>query len=73
MHILVDLIHLQEQQPSKFGHGTALKCAQRAIWGMLYADDECIVSRSPRGLGRMVAVYIKVFGTFGLTISESEA
>ena len=37
---------------------------------MLYADDACIVSRSPRGLGRMMAVFVEVFGTFGLTISE---
>ena len=35
--ILADLIHLQEQ-PSKVGPETALKCARRAIWGMLYAD-----------------------------------
>ena len=40
---------------------------------MLYADDACIVSRSPRGLGRMVAVFVEVFGTFNLTISESKA
>ena len=39
---------------------------------MLYADDACIVSRSPRGLGRMVAVFVEVFGTFNLTISESK-
>ena len=39
---------------------------------MLYAKDACIVSRSPRGLGRMMAVFVDVFGTFGLTISESK-
>ena len=39
---------------------------------MLYADDACIVSRSPRGLGRMMAVFVEVLGTFGLTISESK-
>ena len=38
---------------------------------MLYADDACIVSRSPRGLGRMMAVFVEVFGILGLTISES--
>ena len=31
-----------------------------------------IVSRSPRGLGRMMAVFVEVFGTFGLIISESK-
>ena len=69
--ILADLIHLQEQ-PSKVGPETALECAQRAIWGMLYADDACIVSQSPRGLRRVMTVFVDVFGTFGLTISESK-
>ena len=69
--ILADLIHLQEQ-PSKVGLKTALECVRRAIWGMLYADDACIVSRSPRGLGRMMAVFVEVFGIFGLSISESK-
>ena len=65
---LTDLIHLQDQ-PSKVGPETALEGVRRAIWGMLYADDACIVSRSPRGLGRMMAVFVEVFDTFGLTIS----
>ena len=39
---------------------------------MLYADDACIVSRSTRGLGRIMAVFVEVFGPFGLTISESK-
>ena len=39
---------------------------------MLYTDDACIMSRSTRGLGRMMAVFVEVFGTFGLTISESK-
>ena len=69
--ILVNLIHLQEQ-PSKVGPETALKYMRRAMWGMLYADDACIVSRSPRGLGRMMAALVEVFGTFGLTISEKK-
>ena len=47
--ILADLAHLQEQ-PSKAGPETALECSWRAIWGMLYTDDACIVSRSSRGL-----------------------
>ena len=69
--ILADLIHLQEQ-PSKVGPETAPECVRRIILGMLYADGACIVSRSPRGLGRMMAVFVEVFGTFGLVISESK-
>ena len=34
---------------------------------MLYADDVCIVSRSPQGLERMKATLVDVFGEFGLT------
>ena len=69
--ILADLIHLQGQ-PSKVGPETALECVRRAIWGMLYADDAWIVSRSPGGLGRMLAVFVEVVDVFGLTISESK-
>ena len=67
--ILVDFIHLQEQL-SKVGPETALECVRRAIWEMLYADDACIVLWLPRGLGRMMAVFVEVFSAFGLTISE---
>ena len=69
--ILADVIHLQEQ-PFKVGPKTALECVRRAIWEMLDADDACIVSRSPRGLGRMMAVFVEVLGAFGLSISESK-
>ena len=43
---------------------------RHAIGGILYADDACIISRSPRGLERMIAVVVDVFGAFGLIISE---
>ena len=36
---------------------------------MLYADDACIVSRSP---GVEVVVYVEVIGILGLTISQSK-
>ena len=49
------------------GLETVLKCMRRAVWGMLYADDACIVSRSPRGLELMMTVIVKVCGAFGLT------
>ena len=55
--IVADLVHLQKQS-SKVGSKTALECVQRAIWGMLLADDAYIVSRSPRGLGRVMAVFV---------------
>ena len=70
--IHVDLIHLKEK-PSEVGPETALGCVRRAIWGMmLYADDACMVSRSPRGLERMMVVFVEIFGVFSLAISESK-
>ena len=33
---------------------------RRAVWGMLYADDACIVSRSPQGLVKMMEVIVEV-------------
>ena len=39
------------------------------VWGMLYADDAGIVSRSPEGLEKMMTVIINECGAFGLTVS----
>ena len=62
---LTNLAHLQDSR-QRLRHETALECARRAIWGTLYADDACNVSRSPRRLERMMAVFVEVFGAFGL-------
>ena len=69
--ILADFAHLQEQ-PSKVGSETVLECQRRAILRMLYADYACIVSRSPRGLERMAAIFVEVFGALDPTISEQD-
>ena len=61
--ILADFAHLQEQ-PSKVGPETALECVRCALWGIFYADNACIVSRSLSGLKRMMAVFVQVFGAF---------
>ena len=65
--ILADFVHLQEQ-PAKVGPETAIECVRRAVRGILYTDDACIVSRSPQGLERMMVTLVDVFGAFGLTI-----
>ena len=36
---------------------------------MLYADDACIVSRSPQGLAKMVGVIVEVYRAFASTVS----
>ena len=69
--ILANIVHLQEQ-PAKVGPETTMECVRRAVWGMLYADDACIVSRSSQGLERIVATRVDVFGAFGLTASKKK-
>ena len=69
--ILAYLAHLQEQS-SKIGPETALECVRRAIWGILYVDDACIVSRSQSGLERMKVVFVEVFGAFGLREQDGD-
>ena len=68
--ILKDLVYLEEE--AGVGAGTPLERAQRAVWGMLYADDAGVVSRSQEGLTRMMTLIVKVFGAFGLTVSEKK-
>ena len=39
---------------------------------MLYADDACIVSRSPQGLAKMMDVIVEVYRAFALKVSEKK-
>ena len=43
---------------------------RRALWAVLYADDACIVSRSPRGLAKMMKCIEGISGAFAVTVSE---
>ena len=45
---------------------------RRVVWGMLYADDACIVSRSPQGLAKVMEVIVEVCRAFGLTVSAKK-
>ena len=51
--ILAELVHLKEPSTS-VGPEPAMDYVRRSVWGMLYADDACIVSRSPQGLAKML-------------------
>ena len=42
------------------------------LWGMLYADDAGLVSRSPEQLRNMMEVIVVVCAAFGLTVSEAK-
>ena len=68
--ILADLVHLK--QSGKVDSEMELECVRRAVWGMLYDDDACIVSQSPRGLELVMVVIVKVCDAFGLTASEKK-
>ena len=68
--ILKDLVYLEEE--AGVGAGTPFERARRAVWGMLYADDAGVVSRSQEGLTRMMTTIVEVFGEFGLTVSEKK-
>ena len=68
--ILAELVHLKEPSMS-MGPEPAMDYVRRAVWGMLYADD-CIVSRSPQGLAKMMEVILEVCRAFGLTVSAKK-
>ena len=61
--ILAELVHLKEPSTS-IGPEPAMDYVRRAVWGILYADDACIVSRSPKGLAKMVEVIVEVCRAF---------
>ena len=69
--ILAELVHLKEPSTS-MGPEPAMDYVRRAVWGMLYADDACIVSRSPQGLAKMMEVIVEVCRSFGLTVSAKK-
>ena len=69
--ILAELVHLKEPSTS-MGPEPAMDYVRRAVWGTLYADDACIVSRSPQGLAKMMEVIVEVCRAFALTVSAKK-
>ena len=65
--ILAELVHLKEP-PTSMGPEPAMDYVRRAVWGMVYADDACIVSRSPQGLAKMMEIIVEVCRAFVLTV-----
>ena len=57
--ILAELMHLREL-PTSMGPEPAMDYVRRAVWGILYADDTCKVSRSPEGLAKMMEAIVEV-------------
>ena len=69
--ILAELVHLKEP-PTSMGPEPAMDYVRCAVLGMLYADDACIVSRSPQGLAKMMEVIVEVCRAFALTVSAKK-
>ena len=69
--ILAELVHLKEP-PTSTGPEPAMDYARRAVWGMLYSDDACIVSQLPQGLAKMMEVIVEVCRAFALTVSAKK-
>ena len=69
--ILAELVH-QKEPPTSMEPEPAMDYVRRAVWGMLYADDACIVSRSPQGLAKMMEVIVEVCRAFALTVSAKK-
>ena len=70
--ILRDLVHLEEDLGADGVREDPLARVRRAIWGMLYADDAGVVSKSAEGLAKMMTVIVTVFEAAGLTVSEKK-
>ena len=69
--ILAELVPLKEP-PTSMGPELAIDYVRRAVWGMMYVDNVCIVSRSPQGLAKMMEVIVEVCRAFALTVSVKE-
>ena len=70
--ILAELVHFKEQ-PTSMGPEPAMNyVVRRAVWGMLYVDDDCIVSRPPQGLTKMTEIILEVRRPFALTVSAKK-
>ena len=69
-----DIVHLEEvlEENAAGVRSDPLECVRREAWGMLYADDAGIVSKSAEGLAKMMTVIVTVFEAAGFTASEKK-
>ena len=66
------LVHLEEELEENAAGVSLdpLAWVRRALWGMLYADDAGIVSKSAQSLAKMTTVIVTDFEAAGLTVSD---
>ena len=69
--ILAELVQLKEPS-TLMGPESAMNYVRRVVWGMLYADDACIVSRKPQGFTKMMEVIVEVYRAFALIVSAKK-
>ena len=69
-----DLVRLEEDLEENAARVSSdpLACVRREVWGMLYADDAGVVSKSAEGLAKMMTVIVTVFEAAGFTVSEKK-
>ena len=72
LDILRDLVHLEEDLGEDGVEVEPLACVRRSVWGMLYANDAGIVSKSAEGLAKMMTVIVAVFHAPGLAVPEKK-
>ena len=68
--IVRDYVHLEEDLDEDVVevNSDPLACVRRAVWGMLYADDAGIVSKSAEGRANTMAVIVTVFEAADITV-----
>ena len=71
--ILRDLVHLEEDLGEDGVDVELLACVRRLVWGMMYADDARIVSKSLECLAKTMTVIVIVYEAVGLSVSETKA
>ena len=69
--ILAEVVHLKTP-PTSMGPEPAMDNVRRAVWGVLYANDACMVSRSPQGLAKMMEAVVEVCRAFALAVSAKK-
>ena len=74
--IMDALVHLRKKRGAGAGRRREATAGEPVLatplWGMLYADDAGVVSRSPEQPRKMMEVIMVVCATFGLTVSEDK-
>ena len=68
---LAEVMH-PKKLPTSMGPEPTMDYNRCAVWGILYADDACIVSRSPQGLAKMLEVIVEDCQAFALTVSAKK-